>query len=237
MTSQDDHFKPVATADGSLTLKNTDIGEDYHSSLGAKKESRTLYIERSGFTEQLTQNTAVLDVGLGLGYNALTTIEAWLDAENPANLDITSLEINPDLVKKLASGHASWMEDWSPLWLELCSSIEISSSQPYLEWPHPNGSKLNWQILIGDATELTLPETTYHYVWQDAFSPTKNPTMWSVTWFKKVRSKADDDCKLMTYSVSRVVKDNLVEAGWSFERIPACGHKRHWLCAQPAAKK
>ena len=36
----------------------------------------------------------------------------------------------------------------------------------------------------------------------------------------------------MTYSVARVVKDSLSQAGWTPKRIPTTTQKKHWLSAQ-----
>ena len=74
----------VETADGSLSLVHPEHGECYHSRSGALTEARSLYIEMSGFLPRLAATAKavieVLDVGLGLGYNALASIDAWAAA-------------------------------------------------------------------------------------------------------------------------------------------------------------
>lgn len=231
---------PVETADGSFTLKHPDHGEDYHSKLGAIYEARSLYVERSGILKALEDRTsdliAVLDVGLGLGYNVMATLDAWYQASNPPDLYILSLEINPELVRALTSGEAPWMANWSDTWRRWCQGLRFaSSSRVEGEIIHPkNGAKATWRIAIGDAKQVDLSiagGVRYNYIWQDAFSPQKNPTLWGSEWFTKVKAVAAPNAVLMTYSVARMVKDGLTGAGWHYERIPGPAQKKHWLKA------
>ena len=228
----------VKTADGSLSIRNPDIDEEYHSTAGAAFESQELYMTRSGFLEFLesSDSAAVLDVGLGLGYNALSTIENWLKADSPGNIDLVSLEINEDLVTHLAGGDGPWMENWREDWLKWGKTLE--QDKPGLwqgKLQHSSGSSLNWQVLVGDSSRAEIPNLGFRFVWQDAFSPKKNPELWSPEWFAKVASVAASDCRLVTYSVARVVKDGLEGGGWDYDRIPAPGKKKHWLSASKKA--
>ena len=164
--------EPVKTEDGSYTIRHPDHGECYHSYDGAAKEARDLYIERSGFEKIVgsgARNVRVLDVGLGLAYNALTTIDAWLHLDNAVPLEMVSLEISEDLVSALASGEASWSKGWNKTWFDLVSNLEKKEASETSEleakfsfadsfWeaeishPHPeNKNSLKWLILVGDA--------------------------------------------------------------------------------------
>ena len=219
----------VVTGDGSWTMAHAEHGETYHSSHGAMAEAMELYIGASGIKTRFASSaevTSVLDVGLGLGYNALATIESWCDAPAPGPLNILSLEINPELVQALKSGTGAWQGNWTPKRLELARALGGDPIQ------HPSGrATCHWQLVVGDALVADLVGA-FHYVWQDPFSPTKNPTMWSSAWFSRVRSIAAPGCMLLTYSVARTVRDALAESGWQVDRIPTgTGRKRHWLRA------
>jgi tRNA 5-methylaminomethyl-2-thiouridine biosynthesis bifunctional protein len=96
-------------------------------------------------------------------------------------------------------------------------------------------------VYIGDALSLrTLGPgrdefAGFDFVWQDPFSPQKNPTMWSAEWFARVREVSATGCTLMTYSVARAVRDALAASGWSVAKIPtSIRMKRHWLRATPS---
>ncbi len=232
----------VKTADGSLTLSHGEHGECYHTQAGAETEARQLYVEASGIAARFTavppSELAILDVGLGLGYNALVTIDAWLAAPAPGPLHLQSLEIDKSLVENLASGEASWQENWSPTRRAHCELLRRDRDG---NWRavirHPaNQAACRWSILVGDARTAALPAPRlpgWHFVWQDPFSPEKNPGMWNAEWFAKAGKGAAPGCVLMTYSVARVVRDGLTAAGWDVEKIPSLiPAKRHWLKAR-----
>jgi len=173
----------------------------------------------------------VLDVGLGLGYNALATIDAWHRAVSPGPLHLISLEIDPDLVAAMSSGMASWQDGWPTDWLQWVHGLKDGVAC----FRHPHSRHLlTWEVVTGDAQDLLrhVEVGSIHYIWQDPFSPDLNPTMWDAGWFVKLASVAAPGAVLMSYSVARTVKDALTSASWSWERIPASGVKRHWLKAR-----
>ena len=100
-------METVETKDGSLTLRHEN-GELYHSMTGAREEAKRLYVESSSYKEALTDESelCILDVGLGLGYNALSTIEAWEKSSAKCDLTLYSFEKEPELLEKFLSGKA-----------------------------------------------------------------------------------------------------------------------------------
>ena len=70
MNSKNNLGDVVETADGSLTIRNPDIDEEYHSTAGASFESRDLYIARSGIVDywSVGDSCRVLDVGFRFGH-------------------------------------------------------------------------------------------------------------------------------------------------------------------------
>lgn len=225
--------EPVQTADGSYTLRHTEWEEEFHSHLGARTEAEQLYIEASGFRAALAQagELTVLDVGLGLAYNALATISAWHEAERAPDLILTSLEIDERLIAALQSGEAPWMTGWPETWCAFARALQKTSDQ---HWEavlvRPDGRRCHWTILVGNGLDAKL-SGTFAFIWQDPFSPKKNPIMWSQEWFAKIRPHADDGTVLVTYSVARAVRDALEGSGWAWEKIPAGGVKKNWLKA------
>jgi tRNA U34 5-methylaminomethyl-2-thiouridine-forming methyltransferase MnmC len=228
----------VETADGSLTLRHPGHAETYHSSAGAETEARELYVQRSGITAAFDQGrkASVLDVGLGLAYNATATFDAWVSHPGPGSLSIYSLEHNHDLIRVLVDGRARWTAGWSASRLALISSLRQQESGWSAEYRHPTADAvLIWKILVGEAHDtLALCPGGFDFVWQDPFSPEKNPAMWSEAWFSMLRKHCGDDAVLMSYSVARIVRDALAASGWDCERIPTpVRQKKHWLRAKP----
>lgn len=228
--------KPVQTKDGSFSLIHPEHGECYHSESGASMEARSLYITGSGIEQQFQlendSSINVLDVGLGLAYNAIATFRAWHDSSGLRDLVIVSLELNNDLICSLVTGKAPWQVNWQADELDLCCTIKPVSNGWYGEFRHHKTDKtLKWYILVGDARTMDLGHHHFSYIWQDPFSPAKNPTMWSVEWFETVKDHSLPGAILMTYSVSRIVKDSLTSAGWQWQRFEASGNKRNWMRA------
>ena len=228
----------VETADGSMTIRHPEHLETYHSSAGAETEAFELYVNASGFLERLAKGLplAVLDVGLGLSYNAMATIDAWIACPKSGELEIASLEWSRDLVVALVSGSAPWATHWSLARKDIATSLtENVADTFYCEFIHPvTKSTCRWTILIGDARKTVLSlDTRYNYIWQDPFSPEKNPDMWNGMWFSAVKGVAAADAVLMSYSVARRVRDALAEAGWQCERFKTpVKQKKQWLRAQ-----
>jgi len=237
----------LVTQDGTLTLRHPAYDEAFHSTQGARLEADCLYMEASGFRSALLAAHAervlgVLDVGLGLGYNALMTIECWMQSAGHEDLCLVSLEHTPELVMALADPACGWKEGWPQAWHEWSESLQkhVENDNWQARWQHPrSGRELRWHVLVGDACSADLSAYRFHYIWQDAFSPRKNPELWSAAWFGKLRAVSYPTVQLVTYSVARLVRDNLEAALWDQERVKtpqaqsgAAAGKRQWLRAR-----
>ena len=229
----------ITTADGSQTIRHHSHGEPYHSLHGAAIEARSLYIESSRFLEALqgaSTRLGVLDVGLGLGYNAMSTIDAWLAAPNPPSLDICSVECDASLLDALLSQKGAWQNCWPKSWLEQVGKLRRTGAGCWLlTMPHPLGQAvLTWSIHLGDVlSQEGLPDAfMFDFVWNDPFSPANNPDLWTSEWFSRVADRCASGAILMSYSVARSVRESLTEAGWEWEKIPTTTHKRAWLRAR-----
>jgi tRNA U34 5-methylaminomethyl-2-thiouridine-forming methyltransferase MnmC len=206
---------------------------------GALTEARHLYVVASGILGEFEQGNCVrvLDVGLGLGYNALATVDAWLQSGAKAHLQILSLENDEALFHALRSGDAAWQTGWDPFWIRAMKGLRRKSDNIWHgAIQGPGGGRLDWRVMLGDArsdASLSLIQSSgpHDYVWQDPFSPKKNPGMWTADWFSAVALAVGCDGCLMTYSVARKVRDALEVSGWRVEKIPTTSHKKNWLRA------
>jgi tRNA U34 5-methylaminomethyl-2-thiouridine-forming methyltransferase MnmC len=237
----------VVTQDGSMTLRHPAYDEEFHSNKGARFEADSLYMEASGFRSRLLTSEArtalaVLDVGLGLGYNALMTVECWMQGRGLQDLTLVSLEHTPELVAALADPACGWKQGWSDAWKNWSQSLrKIAGTENWTaDFEHPHtGRTLSWLVLVGDARTADLSAYAFHYIWQDAFSPKKNPELWSIAWFEKLKAASHPTVQLVTYSVARLVRDHLEAALWTQERVktPQAQNgegsgKKQWLLAR-----
>jgi len=89
-------LKIVKTSDGSNTIFNSEVGENYHSHHGALQESKHVFV-KSGLQYFLdkteTKQISILEVGFGTGLNFLLSAD-YCTAEN-IQLDYTGIEAYP----------------------------------------------------------------------------------------------------------------------------------------------
>lgn len=211
----------VETADGSFTLFSEHFQEACHSTNGAHAETVLHYVEGCKIPERLknSQDISILEVGFGLGTGLMTTLEYL---ENSLVLwNFLSLELDRDLVEWFRSSHQDHPLLKSFTWIK-------KNDLEFLECENKH-SKIT--ILIGDArTQLpkyiNLFPIKWNAIYQDAFSPKKNPTLWTQEWFELLKKNAKDDVTLSTYSSSTSIRKSLVAAGWILYPGEKFGPKR-----------
>lgn len=95
----------VKTDDGSNTINNGRYGETYHSVNGAYTETQHVFLDGTGVAQRLKNGSAtrVLEIGFGLGLNALLTAD--LAKTHKATLEYHSYEhdlVDADVIERLA---------------------------------------------------------------------------------------------------------------------------------------
>jgi tRNA U34 5-methylaminomethyl-2-thiouridine-forming methyltransferase MnmC len=213
-----DHLKEVTTEDGSLSLFNELYQEGCHSLAGAKSETMTHYIFGTKLDQKIItqKNIHILEVGFGSGLGFVTTREFLNEYQYQFPVQFISLE------KDISS--ITWANNHYGLNLE----------------QHPFGYRtqdknITLIILTGDAREslpryLKEQKNQHHIVfdciYQDAFSPKKNPELWTKNWFHFLKSTSHPNCILSTYSASNSIRKSLIEAGWNIYSGVNFGPKR-----------
>lgn len=87
-------FYPIVTDDGSLSLYNNEVGDVYHSVIGAYKESLEKFVFPSGLLDFVKTNNEVtiLDICYGMGYNSFAAIEEIQKVNPKCKINIYALE-------------------------------------------------------------------------------------------------------------------------------------------------
>jgi tRNA U34 5-methylaminomethyl-2-thiouridine-forming methyltransferase MnmC len=210
----------LETLDGSRTLFSENFQEACHSLAGARDETLLHYIKGCSVEEKiLKKNLTILEVGFGLGLGFLTTLETL--EKLPNGFHFLSLEIDRNLVDWVMNEFEQKKIIWNLKRHDLNSNVIIEAS--FL--------KGILTVIVGDARE-TLPELLKQQdilidaIYQDAFSPKKNPTLWTVEWFELLKKYSDPDVRLSTYSSSDSIRKSMVEAGWKLQPGEKFGSKR-----------
>lgn len=208
------------TTDGSHTLYVAAIDETYHSTHGAIQESMHIFIDAA--LKICTKKTIhILEIGFGTGLNALlTAIEA---EKSDTNIHYTTLEKFPIPIETALQLNYSSILSKKTIFVKLQNSdwekkIEINSHF-YI------------QKMKCDFTETTF-NNKFDIVYFDAFSPDKQPEMWTEQQFRKIFDACNSDAILTTYCAKGMVRRALLSAGFKVERLPGPPGKREILRAR-----
>ena len=208
----------ITTEDGSTTLHSQRFDEACHSTSGAREETRVHYLEGCRVHELLTQypHVHILEVGFGTGLGWQETLA--LSQKVPATfLTFVSLELDEELVK------------WA-----LPEAIRHQVNERV--WYQQDFPTAQLKVIVGDA-RIVLPRwkthlEKFHAVYQDAFSPRKNPTLWTTQWFELLGSLSLAGARLSTYSASISIRKALHAAGWGVYSGEAFARKKSSTRAQ-----
>lgn len=211
----------VLTSDGSHTLFVPEIDECYHSSHGAIQESRHIFIEAAlNHSEKLA--LSVLEVGFGTGLNAFLTL---LEAESCSKfIHYTSLEKYPvDVEKAILLNYPELIDAGSRNLFEKLHSCSWNEKVPLT-------SLFELEKVKCDFSNYQF-NSSYDIVFFDAFSPEKQPEMWTQLLFEKIYAHCNRDAILTTYCAKGMVRRALQNAGFVVERLPGPPGKREFLRA------
>ena len=211
----------MITEDGSHTLYLRDLDEYYHSRFGAITESRHVFIE-AGMRSVSPNSISILEMGFGTGLNAFLT---WIEARDSGrSVRYTGVEMVPleqTILKKLNYG-------------KLTGKIEAGYFKLIHEAPWNSSTVISEEFilekLIMDIQNLEIRDQ-FDLVYFDAFSPSKQPELWTVEIFSRIHRSMRSSSALTTYSSGGQVKRNLVEAGFRIEKLPGPPGKREMIRA------
>ncbi len=207
----------IITDDGSITFRNRDIDETYHSHSGAANEARLKYVEPSGIVDLAGKSgkeriIRVLDFCFGLGYNSAAAIDAIRGVNPDVRIEITALEIDQTILNLARTIDAPFKS--YGLVQKACKDHDVEENN------------VRVKILRGDAREKVKElDARFDVVFFDPFSPKKMPAMWTDGVFKSIRAVMRPCARLTTFSCARVVRDNLARAGFDVLDGPIIGRR------------
>lgn len=224
-------YQIIQTEDGSLTLKSPRFQEACHSLNGAYAETVHNYIKPNHIEEFWVSHQSdelnLLEVGFGLGLGVQATYDALATSLNQKlSLNYLALELDEGLVE-YARENIQLKEINLPKFKEL-----ERFEQDSLVYYRACRDTSSLTILIGDA-RVSLPKfiqtklcPLFHVIYQDPFSPRKNPSLWTKEWFELLASTSHLGASLSTYCASVSPRKAMLEAGFRPRRLKGMGHKR-----------
>jgi tRNA U34 5-methylaminomethyl-2-thiouridine-forming methyltransferase MnmC len=217
-------YKIIETEDQTKTLWSEFFNEACHNLSGAYQETLYNYIQGCNINEQINQDidVHVFDVGFGPGLGLTAYVDAIkkMTVTQGKKRTYTSIELDEDLF----------------LWSIKNNFPEyvFSKKDNYYSSIFNLGSdnQLQVTIFIGDG-RLTMPYANkqkilpkFTAIFQDAFSPKKNPSLWTVEWFECLKQLSTNEVFLSTYSASVSVRKSMIKAGWKIKSEKGFGQKR-----------
>lgn len=199
------------SSDGSYTLFNQEYQESYHSLKdGAIKETLFKHIFPAFEYAKIQERARVLDICFGLGYNSFFTLRHFLTQAYPFKLEIYSPEKDESLFKSLSDfAYPKELESLGEQGIKELLKVLIENKT--YKTPH-----YKLECFIGDAIAYIkqFEDNFFDIVYQDAFSPKKNPELWSEEYFALLYKKVSENGMVTTYSQSGFVRDNAKKAGF-----------------------
>lgn len=207
----------VETEDGSRTLFSEAFQEACHSTSGARAETLLHYIE--GCQIKNKSLLTILEVGFGLGIGFLTTFDSL--SHEDKKWTFLSLELDEELLEWFR------LENLQHVFLKNLKWLTVGETKTL----QCHSENISLTILCGDARKtlvsfIAANPMRWSAIYQDAFSPKKNPSLWTTEWFELLKAHSSPDVILSTYSSNSPVRKSLLEAGWIIQKGKTFGAKR-----------
>lgn len=213
----------VDTADGSKTIFNPSVGENYHSKHGALQESRHVFLNAGlqYFLDESGQQTvSVLEVGFGTGLNFLLTADYCV--EHKIKLDYVGIEAYP-LTDELI-GHTGYDQYVSAAtWQQMISNYQAALTEPV-----DLNDYCRLHIAHNTLLDFKSPQK-FDVIYFDAFAALYQPEMWGEEAIGHTVKFMKPGSVFVTYAITGNLKRLLKGLGLQIQKIPGAPGKREML--------
>ena len=213
----------IRTSDGSTTIHIKDWDECYHSKHGAIQEAKHVFI-KNGLALFPNQKVSILEIGFGTGLNAFIT---YLEAKKFEQIiDYVGVEAYPISEEELKS--MNYPEE-----LDALDSKVIFDKMHDGNWEEKN--------LLSDSFSLTKRKQFFEeiddiekfdLIYFDAFGYRVQPELWTVEVFERMYKSLKPNSVLVTYAARGVIKRNMIEVGFTVEKMAGPPGKREMFRAR-----
>ncbi len=202
--------------------------EHYWSGGGAEKTH--VYLNGNNlparFAQVGAQGFTVAELGFGTGLNLLLTMHLQ-GQTGLSHLTYISYEQHPLPLAELATIHAAF-----PIHLHPLAQALQAAYAPQQGWNTLHLPNTTLHLYVGDARTGIATHPQPAGCWYlDGFSPAANPAMWEAGLLADVYRHTQSGGTASTYSVARMVKENLTAAGFAIAKAQGHPPKQHILTA------
>jgi tRNA U34 5-methylaminomethyl-2-thiouridine-forming methyltransferase MnmC len=207
-------YQLVRLNNGICSVRSLADAETFHPVVGPVAEAESLYVNQLKLRERLQNHTGefvIWDVGLGAAANALTVLRAT--REIACNIRLVSFDHTLEPLK-FALQHAADLGYFGGYENHLQEFIRehrvaFQDGAQSVDWEFHHG---DFPTLLANSKFSPPP----HAILFDAYSPARNPAMWTLPLFTNLFQQLDPQrpCALPTYSRSTILRVTLLLAGF-----------------------
>ena len=234
----DSRYQLVHLNNGLCSVRSLVDAETFHPVVGPVAEAEALYVKQLRLRERLQNHAGdfvIWDVGLGAAANPLAVLRATRDLACRIHLVSFDHTLEP---LEFALHHAAdlgYFGGYEKHLQELLRDRRVTFQD--------GEQSVNWEIHLGDFPSLLANSTLKtqnqkltpppHAILFDAYSPARNPAMWTLPLFTQLFHKLDPQrpCALPTYSRSTILRVTLLLAGFFVGVGHATGEKEETTIA------
>jgi tRNA 5-methylaminomethyl-2-thiouridine biosynthesis bifunctional protein len=213
--------------------------DGYFSAAGGARESHHVFLAGNALPARWIgcPRFTIVETGFGTGLNLLTTWRAWQEQGAPCPLHFISIEAYPLSPNDLRSALASW-----PEFDRLSAALldQYPAPLPGLHRLHLAEGRLTLDLLLLPLAEALqalqrMPDLGVDAWYLDGFAPARNPEMWTAELFQSMAELSNPAASFATFTAASAVRRGLQDAGFTVEKTPGYGRKRHMLRGNLAA--
>jgi tRNA U34 5-methylaminomethyl-2-thiouridine-forming methyltransferase MnmC len=224
-------YKLVKLAGGMFSVHSLAESETFHPVVGPVAEAQALYVNQLKLRHRVASQSGefvIWDVGLGAAANVLVALRATQDLActlQIVSFDHTIAPLEFALKHAVELGYLAGYE----------TPVQQLLTNGETNFRHGEQS-VNWRLHLGDFPEFLRQGSSTpapHAIMFDAFSPAKNPAMWTARVFSNLFRKLDPrrPCAMPTYSRSTMLRVTLLLAGFFVGVGHATGEKEETTIA------
>lgn len=225
-------YSLVTLANGVRSVRSHAEAETFHPVIGPAAEAEALYVRQLRLRERLAAHAGefvIWDVGLGAAANVLTVLQATRDLSCRLRLisfDHTLEPLRFALEHAEELGYFGGYEEWVAA---LLADGQVNRTQ--------GDQSVLWDVCVTDfptwLRDAPPAVPAPHAILFDAFSPAKNPEMWTLPLFAQLFRRLDParPCAMPTYSRATLLRVTWLLAGFFVGVGHATGEKEETTLA------
>ena len=214
----------IQTKDGSTTIHLPEWQESYHSKHGAIQEAYHVFI-KNGLSLFQGKPITVLEIGFGTGLNAFIT---FLEAKkNNQIINYVGVEGYPvEMEEALQMNYPNEID---------ANETAIFKQMHECVWEQKNILSDNFSLTKRKQFFQDIKdESVFDLIYFDAFGFRVQPELWSEEIFATMFKGLKPNGVLVTYACRTSIKNAMLSAGFSVEKLPGAPGKREMLRATKA---